>query len=202
MPTGIERLIWSLGDGSSMPVVETAAGRIGAAICWENYMPLFRSAMYAKGIDIWCAPTVDERDVWQASMRHISYEARCFLISACQFQPSPSSLGVKIEGWPDERPLIRGGSVILSPMGEILAEPLWDKEGLVTARIDLGQIAEARYDLDVNRHYARPDIFSLAVDERRKRNVVSHRSSEDRQTDTVAGIEGLMGEREISHDKG
>jgi nitrilase len=83
MPTGAERLIWGQGDGSTLPVIPTAAGRIGAAICWENHMPLLRAAMYAKGVQIWCAPTVDERDVWQASMRHIAYKGRCFVVSAC-----------------------------------------------------------------------------------------------------------------------
>lgn len=173
MPTGSERLVWSLGDGSTIPVVETAAGRIGAAICWENYMPLFRSAMYAKGIDIWCAPTVDERDIWQCSMRHIAYEARSFLVSACQVQPSPATLGRTVPGWPDERLMIRGGSVIISPMGEIIAGPHWCEEGLVSASIDRGQIAEARYDLDTAGHYARPDVFSLVVDETSRKNVIT-----------------------------
>ncbi|MEO1047832.1 MAG: nitrilase-related carbon-nitrogen hydrolase, partial [Pseudomonadota bacterium] len=85
MPTGSERLVWGLGDGSTMPVVETPFGRMGAAICWENHMPLFRTAMYAKGVDFWCAPTVDHRDVWRSSMRHIAHEGRCFVTSACQF---------------------------------------------------------------------------------------------------------------------
>ncbi|HEY5776175.1 MAG TPA: carbon-nitrogen hydrolase family protein, partial [Xanthomonadales bacterium] len=91
MPTASERLIWGQGDGSTIPVVDTKAGRVGAAICWENYMPLLRTAMYAKGLEIWCAPTVDDRDIWQTSMSHIAYEGRNFLVSACQFQPPPSS---------------------------------------------------------------------------------------------------------------
>ncbi|MBB4038837.1 nitrilase [Microvirga flocculans] len=171
MPTGSERLVWGFGDGSTLPVIETAAGRIGAAICWENYMPLLRTAMYAKGVEIWCAPTVDEREIWQTSMRHIAYEGRCYVVSACQVLPAPQALGVSIENWPADRPLIRGGSVIVSPMGEILAGPLFEKEGLVVAKTDRGAIAEARYDLDVTGHYARPDVFSLQVDEREKRPV-------------------------------
>lgn len=179
MPTGSERLIWSMGDGSTMPAIETTVGRIGAAICWENYMPLFRSAMYSKELSVWCAPTVDERGIWQASMRHIAYEARCFVVSACQYVPSPKELGVQIEGWDQNRPLINGGSVIISPMGEILAEPIYGKEGLLIANIDLNQIIEARYDLDVNGHYSRPDIFSLTVDRRAKNNVVSLEDKDD-----------------------
>jgi nitrilase len=171
MPTGTERLIWGQGDGSTLPVVQTAAGRIGAAICWENHMPLLRTAMYAKGVQIWCAPTVDERDIWQCSMRHIAHEGRCFAISACQVQPSPAELGQSIEGWADERPLIRGGSLIAGPLGDVLAGPVFNETALLSAEIDLAEIPRARYDFDPVGHYARPDIFSLTVDERAKRSV-------------------------------
>ena len=171
MPTAAERLIWGLGDGSTMPVVDTPAGRAGAAICWENQMPLFRAAMYAKGVEVWCAPTVDEREVWQCSMRHIASEGRCFVISACQVQPSPRELGVEAEGWDADRPLIHGGSLIVGPLGDILAGPLVGKPGLVVAEIDRTQLAGARFDLDVSGHYARPDIFSLSVDETPRQNV-------------------------------
>ena len=168
VPTAAERLIWGVGDGSTLPVVDTGAGKIGAAICWENYMPLLRAAMYAKGLDIWCAPTVDDRDIWQTSMQHIAYEGRCFLVSACQYQPAPAPGAATDRNWPDGKPLIRGGSVIVSPMGEALAGPLYDAEGLVTARIDLDDVVRARYDLDASGHYARPDVFQLTVDERER----------------------------------
>lgn len=171
MPTAAERLIWGLGDGSTLPVVETRAGRVGAAICWENHMPLLRTAMYAKRPDIWCAPTVDDRDIWQCSMRHIAHEGRCFLISACQVRPSPAALGIAADGWDPQRPLIRGGSVIVHPLGHVLAGPLYDAEGLVVAEIDRADIARARYDFDVVGHYARPDVFTLNVDERPRRTV-------------------------------
>ncbi|SEJ43293.1 nitrilase [Sphingobium sp. AP50] len=166
MPTGTERLIWAQGDGSTMPVVDSQAGRLGAAICWENHMPLFRAAMYAKGVDIWCAPTVDERDVWRSSMRHIAHEGRCFVISACQVQPSPAALGKAVPDWEDARPLIEGGSMIVGPLGDVLAGPLERETGLLTAEIDTSDLIRARYDLDVVGHYSRPDIFSLHVDER------------------------------------
>lgn len=165
MPTGTERLVWGLGDGSTMPVVETRFGRLGAAICWENHMPLFRTAMYAKGIDIWCAPTVDHRDVWRSSMRHIAHEGRCFLVSSCQYMPSPDALGINVEGWESERELIAGGSLIAGPMGDVLAGPLEGGEGLISAQIDMGALVKARYDFDVVGHYSRPDIFALSVDE-------------------------------------
>ncbi|EHK66587.1 carbon-nitrogen hydrolase family protein [Achromobacter arsenitoxydans] len=166
MPTGTERLIWGQGDGSTLPVIDAAAGRIGGAICWENHMPLLRTAMYAKGVEIWCAPTVDERDIWQCSMRHIAHEGRCFVVSACQVQPSPAELGADVPGWDAGRPLINGGSVIVGPLGDVLAGPLRGGAGLLTARIDTAELVRARYDFDVTGHYSRPDIFSLTVDER------------------------------------
>ncbi|MEK6350465.1 MAG: carbon-nitrogen hydrolase family protein [Burkholderia sp.] len=171
MPTGTERLIWGQGDGSTLPVVETGAGLAGAAICWENQMPLLRTAMYAKGVQIWCAPTVDEREVWQCSMRHIAHEGRCFVITACQVQPSPAALGIEVPGWEPSRPLINGGSLIVGPLGDVLAGPLRGEAGLVVAEIDVDELTRARYDLDVVGHYARPDVFSLSVDERAKRTV-------------------------------
>jgi nitrilase len=171
MPTGTERLIWGKGDGSTLPVLDTQVGRLGAVVCWENMMPLLRTAMYAKGIEVWCAPTVDEREMWQVSMRHIAHEGRCFVVSACQVQASPNALGVEIANWPADRPLIAGGSVIVGPMGDVLAGPLRGEAGLLTAEIDTDELVRARYDYDVVGHYARPDVFELSVDERAKPGV-------------------------------
>lgn len=163
LPTGVERLVWGSGDGSTMPVVDSQAGRVGAVICWENYMPLLRTAMYSQGIEIYCAPTVDDRDVWQSSMQHIAYEGRCFVVSCCQILKSPAELGITAYGRDDNERLIGGGSVVYGPLGERLAGPLRDGEGLVIADIDLQNIPRARYDLDVVGHYSRPDIFQLSV---------------------------------------
>lgn len=170
LPTASERLIWGMGDGSTLPVVQTKAGKVGACICWENHMPLLRSYMYAKGVEVYCAPTVDCRDQWQHSMKHIAHEGRCFVVTAVQYLPSPEALGKTVPHWKDDEELMRGGSVIVDPMGQVLVGPLYHKEGLVSAEIDLEDIVKAKYDMDVSGHYARPDVFSLHVDTRPKKN--------------------------------
>ena len=172
LPTASERLVWGMGDGSTLPVVQTKAGKVGACICWENHMPLLRSYMYAKGVEVYCAPTDDCRDQWQHSMKHIAHEGRCFVVTAVQYLPSPEALGKTVPHWKDDEELMRGGSVIVDPMGQVLAGPLYHKEGLVSAEIDLEDIVKAKYDMDVSGHYARPDVFSLHVDTRPKKTVV------------------------------
>jgi len=166
MPTASERLVWGFGDGSTLPVFDTPLGKLGAVICWENYMPLLRAAMYAKGIEIYCAPTADARDAWQSTVRHIALEGRCFVLSANQFarrsdypadHPQP-------DGEPDAV-VCDGGSVILGPLGDVLAGPLTGGEGILVADLDRDQIVRGKFDFDVVGHYARPDVFSLTVDE-------------------------------------
>ncbi len=151
MPTAMERLIWGLGDGSTLGVVETPMGRVGAAICWENYMPQLRLALYGQGVELYCAPTVDDRETWLPTVRHIAMEGRCFVLSACQWQP------------PGEWAAITGGSVIIDPLGSVIAGPKRDGEGLLVADLDMGKIREAQFDLDVVGHYGRPDLFRLVV---------------------------------------
>lgn len=171
MPTGGERLVWGQGDGSTLPVIETKVGLVGAVNCWENYMPLLRTAMYAKGVQIWCAPTIDEREMWLSSMRHIAHEGRCFVVSACQVQSSPAEMGRSVPGWDEKRALINGGSVIVGPLGDVLAGPLRDEAGLVVADVDIDDLIGARYDFDVVGHYSRPDVFTLVVNEKAQRSV-------------------------------
>jgi len=175
MPTAAERLVWGQGDGSTLPVFDTPAGRLGAVICWENYMPLLRMAMYAKGIQIWCAPTADARDTWIATMQHIACEGRCFVLSANQFATRgdyPADYPLDDDGGHPAAVLCRGGSVIVSPLGEILTGPAFGEEAILRADLDLDRIAEAKYDFDVVGHYARPDVFTLSVDERPRPPVV------------------------------
>jgi nitrilase len=168
MPTAAERLVWGQGDGSTLPVFDTPAGRLGAVICWENYMPLLRMAMYAKGVQVWCAPTADARDTWIATMQHIACEGRCFVLSANQFATRgdyPDDYPLDEDGGDPGAVLCRGGSVIVSPLGEVLAGPVVDGEAILRAEIDLDQVTEGKYDFDVVGHYARPDVFRLSVNE-------------------------------------
>lgn len=170
MPTGCERLIWGFGDGSTMPVYETPHGRLGSVICWENYMPLMRAAMYAKGVEIWCAPTADARDSWIASMQHIAVEGRCFVLSCNQFtrrSDYPADFPCTLGDDPDTI-ISRGGSCIVNPFGEIIAGPNFEGEAILVASIDRGDILRGKFDFDATGHYARPDVFKLIVDERRK----------------------------------
>jgi nitrilase len=167
MPIAAERLIWGQGDGSTLPVFATEIGNIGAVICWENYMPLLRTAMYGKGIQIYCAPTADARDSWIATMRHIACEGRCFVLSANQFvrrSDFPADFQTIFGNDPDTI-LSRGGSCIVGPLGDVLAGPDYDSETILFADLDLDDIARAQFDLDAVGHYARPDIFRLEVNE-------------------------------------
>jgi nitrilase len=151
MPTGMERLIWGFGDGSTLQAVDTPWGVLGSAICWENYMPQLRLALYGQGVQLYCAPTVDERETWLPTMRHIAVEGRCFVLSAVQYTAG------------GEWGAIGGGSVIVDPMGNVVAGPLRDGEGLLFADLDVGRTLEGKFDLDVAGHYARPDLFRLLV---------------------------------------
>ena len=176
MPTASERLIWGFGDGSTMPVIETELGRMGAVICWENYMPLLRTYMYSKQIQLYLAPTVDSRETWLPSMRHIALEGRCFVLTACQYllrTDCPEDYPLDNEPGPDE-PLISGGSAIISPFGEVLAGPERSGEAILTAELDLDQITRGKYDLDTTGHYARPDVFQLKVNTRPQHPVVEY----------------------------
>ena len=165
MPTAMERLIWGFGDGSTIPVVETPLGRIGAVICWENYMPQLRLAMYAQGIELYCAPTVDDRETWLPTMRHIALEGRCFVLSANQFsRRSDYPADYPVQSASAQAILISGGSCIVDPLGQILAGPARNGEALLTADLELAEITRGKFDLDVVGHYARPDVFRLVVD--------------------------------------
>lgn len=185
MPTAAERLIWGYGDGSTLPVFDTSVGKLGAVICWENYMPLMRMTMYSKGIQIYCAPTADGRDSWTASMRHIAFEGRCFVLSCNQFtrrRDYPADYDA-IQGNDPDQIMSRGGSMIVSPLGEVLAGPNFEEEAILTADLDFDDISRGKFDLDVVGHYARPDVFQLRVNEQATLPVTTQENSAPRTSE-------------------
>lgn len=180
-PTGAERLIWGEGDGSTLTVLDTPLGKIGGLICWENYMPLARVALYSKRVELYLAPTADARDTWQATLQHIACEGRCFVLGCNQYltkEMYPGDLaGIEdLVDLPDV--LCRGGSAIVSPLGQYVAGPLFDQEGILVADLDLADLARAKFDFDVVGHYARPDVFQLIINEQPARTA-TFRSSTD-----------------------
>ncbi len=165
MPTAAERLIWGFGDGSTLEAFDGACGRIGAVICWENYMPMLRMSQYAQGVQYYCAPTVDDRENWAGTMRTIALEGRAFVLSACQFMTrrhAPADFGT-VQGDTPDTILINGGSVIVSPLGEVLAGPHYGDEKILYASLDPSEIVRGKMDFDVAGHYARADVFSLQI---------------------------------------
>jgi nitrilase len=174
MPTAAERLIWGFGDGSTLEAFAPPSGRIGVAICWENYMPTLRMNFYAQGVELYCAPTVDDRENWSSTMRTIAFEGRCFVLSAVQFlkrKDAPADYE-PVQGNDPETVLINGGSVIVSPLGEVLAGPKFGEEAILIAELNFAEIARGKMDFDVAGHYSRSDIFELKVN-RTRRNPVS-----------------------------
>jgi nitrilase len=181
MPTAMERLVWGFGDGSTLPVFDTPLGKIGSVICWENYMPMLRMHMYAQKIQLYCAPTADSRDTWLPSMRHIALEGRCFVLSSCQYltrADCPKDYAA-IQGDDPATILMRGGSCIISPLGQVLAGPGFEGPAILAADLDLGEIPKGKYDFDVVGHYSRPDIFRLYVNTRPTLPVVVSSKDDD-----------------------
>lgn len=170
MPTGAERLVWGMGDGSTLTVLDTPIGRLGGLICWENYMPLARYALYAQGIDIYVAPTWDNSDVWVPTLRHIAKEGRCHVVGV-NFCLRGSDVPAALVGRDDlyggdDDWMARGNSCVVGPEGEVLAGPLVGEEGIVSVEIDVAAARTSRRLFDPIGHYARPDIFRLDVDRR------------------------------------
>ena len=163
-PTGAERCVWGEGGRDDIFVLDTPIGKIGCLICWENYMPLARTALYEQGVNVYIAPTADSRKEWQATVRHIAQEGRCFVLSCNQFVTRdcyPAELR-SMDDMPFDE-ICPGGSCIISPTGKYLAQPVYHREQILTADIDLSQVAAARLDFDACGHYSRPDIFELTI---------------------------------------
>lgn len=163
-PTGTERVVWAEADGASLVTFQTKIGKLGGLICWENYMPLARMSMYRKGVEIYVAPTADSRTGWTATLQHIALEGRCFVLGCNQYYTKtmyPPQYQSLVAEEPEN--LCPGGSAIVSPMGEILAGPLFHRAGALKAELDLEAIIPSKMDFDVNGHYTRPDIFRLEI---------------------------------------
>jgi nitrilase len=179
MPTAMERLVWGFGDGSTLTVLDTPLGKLGAVICWENYVPLLRMTMYARGVQLYCAPTADDRETWLPTMRHVALEGRCFVLSACQYltrADCPADYPA-VQGDDPNTVLMRGGSCIVAPLGQVLAGPSFEGECILTAELDLAEIVRGKHDFDVAGHYARPDVFQLIVNETPQAAVVRRQGS-------------------------
>ncbi|MEM7380886.1 MAG: carbon-nitrogen hydrolase family protein [Bacteroidota bacterium] len=163
-PTGTERIIWKEAGAESLTSFQTKIGKLGGLICWENYMPLARMAMYRKGVEIYIAPTADSREEWTATMRHIALEGRCFVLGCNQYF-TKSMYPERFRNLIGEEPenLCRGGSIIVSPLGKVIAGPLFDKAGVLVADLDLDEVSGSKLDFDVIGHYSRDDIFDLKV---------------------------------------
>ena len=170
MPTSPERMVWGFGDATGIRAVDTPCGRVGALICWENYMPLARYAMFAQGVDIYLAPTYDQGDLWVATMRHIAREGGCWVVGACsafQGRDMPDGLPGKAQMYPDPDEWVNAGdSVVVAPGGKVVAGPMHQESGILHAEADLERVGMARRNLDVAGHYSRPDLFQLRVNRR------------------------------------
>jgi nitrilase len=168
VPTLAERMVWGPGDGVGLEAVETPVGRVGGLICWENHMPLARFALYASGVQVYVAPTWDEGDAWIASVRHIAFEGRCWVLacgSVLRASDMPADLPMRAELYPDPDELINpGDSAIVSPAGDVVAGPLHGEDGILYADCDPFTSARAHRTLDVAGHYGRPDVFQLTID--------------------------------------
>lgn len=163
-PTGTERLIWAEADGESLVAFDTKIGKLGGLICWENYMPMARMSMYQKGVEIYIAPTADSREEWTATMKHIALEGRCFVLGCNQYYTKsmyPEKYADSVKDEPEQ--MCAGGSIIVSPLGKVIAGPLFNEAGVLTAEIDLEEVSKSKLDFDVIGHYARNDIFELKV---------------------------------------
>ncbi|WP_428623002.1 carbon-nitrogen hydrolase family protein [Sedimenticola sp.] len=172
MPTNPERMVWGFGDASGLQAIDTPVGRIGALLCWENYMPLARFALYAQGIDIHIAPTYDSGESWIGSLRHIAREGGCWVIGAgvaLRNRDLPDDFPERDRLYPLEEEWINpGDSVVVAPGGELVAGPMHEEQGILYAEIDPARAAGARRTFDVAGHYARPDIFTLQVNRRKQ----------------------------------
>ncbi|HEM46355.1 MAG TPA: carbon-nitrogen hydrolase family protein, partial [Alphaproteobacteria bacterium] len=166
VPTVAERMVHGRGDGASLTAYDLDIGRLGGLICWENYMPLARYALYARGVQLYAAPTWDRGEPWTSTMRHIAKEGRTFVIGCCSAvrrDDVPDTFGFKAAHLPEMDWINPGGSCIVDPDGRFLAGPVTERDEILYADLDMGALRGSRFQLDVAGHYARPDIFELTL---------------------------------------
>lgn len=164
VPTYTERMIWGQGDGKGLEAVATPAGRVGGLICWEHWMPLTRQALHDSGEDIHVAVWPTAHELHQLASRHYAFEGRCFVLTVGLIMPSkdlPKGLSKPAGRLPKN--MLNGGSAIIAPDGRYLAGPVFDREEILLADLDLSEIDRASMTLDVSGHYARPDVFDFRV---------------------------------------
>lgn len=176
MPTNPERMVWGFGDGSGLNVIDTPVGKVGTLLCWENYMPLARYALYGQGVQLYVAPTYDCGEGWIGTMQHIAREGRCWVVSsgvALTRSDIPSDFPEKGTIYPDSEDWINAGdSVVIAPGGKIVAGPMREAKGILFAEVDSNGAVSAKRTLDVAGHYSRPDIFSLSVNRQAQKPVI------------------------------
>lgn len=167
MPTNPERMVWGMGDASGLKTIDSPIGRIGTLVCWENYMPLARYALYSQGVEVYIAPTYDSGDAWLGTLQHISREGRCWVVGCGNLlrgSDIPADLPERSTLYPNDDEWVNSGdSIVIAPGGEIVAGPLHQQDGILYCDIDIDRAAEAKRALDVVGHYSRPDIFSLSI---------------------------------------
>jgi nitrilase len=195
VPTHAERIVWGRGDGSTLHVFETPLGRLGGLICWEHWMPLTRFAMHAKGEQIHVAAWPDADEVHHLASRHYAFEGRCYVVCVGSYTtaadlPEDFELADAM-GVADDDVVLTGGSGIVGPDGRWLAGPVDGREGIVYAELDMARIGEEQQALDAAGHYNRPDVFSLTVDERPRRQVEWLRAANAAEEQAPAGLEPL-----------
>ncbi len=167
-PTGAERVVWGDAQQDYFPVADTPWGKVGSLICWESYMPLARVALYEKGITLYISPNTNDNEEWQATIRHIAIEGHCYFMNADLFftkEDYPKDLHCPEEIARLPELVCRGGSCVVDPYGHYETEPVWDKEAIIYADLDMQKVPASRMEFDTCGHYARPDVLELRVHE-------------------------------------
>lgn len=168
-PTGAERVVWGDADKGYFPIAETPWGAMGSLICWESYMPLARAALYEKGVALYISPNTNDNEEWQATIRHIAIEGHCYFINCDMFftrDMYPKALLSQDEIGRLPELVCRGGSCIVDPYGHYVTEPVWDREEIIYADLDMQKVPMSRMEFDACGHYARPDVLELRVNDR------------------------------------